>query len=101
MEIRRQDCIGRHRRLTERAGPVVANRVMRCLRACWNSARIFYTLTEAKVLIERWRHEYNTVRPHSSLGYRAQAPAAIGPIEPGSAALRPPQWAREQVQAVT
>jgi len=30
---------------------------------------IFYTLTGAKVLIERWRHEYNTVRPHSSLGY--------------------------------
>ncbi|MDP6646076.1 MAG: integrase core domain-containing protein, partial [Rhodospirillales bacterium] len=29
---------------------------------------IFYTLKEAKVLIERWRHHYNTVRPHSSLG---------------------------------
>ncbi len=26
---------------------------------------IFYTLTEAKILIERWRREYNTVRPHS------------------------------------
>ena len=24
---------------------------------------IFYTLMEAKVLIERWRREYNTVRP--------------------------------------
>ncbi len=60
---------------------------------------IFYTLTEAKVLIERWRREYNTVRPHSSLGYRA--PAAIEPFEPGSATLRPPQRAREQVQAVT
>jgi putative transposase len=24
---------------------------------------IFYTLGEAKVLIERWRHEYNTIRP--------------------------------------
>jgi hypothetical protein len=32
----------------------------------------FYTLKEAKVLIERWRHHYNTVRPHSSLGYRPQ-----------------------------
>ncbi len=37
---------------------------------------IFYTLTEAKVLIERWRRQYNTVRPHSALGYRPPAPAA-------------------------
>jgi putative transposase len=37
---------------------------------------IFDTLQEAKVLIERWRREYNTVRPHSSLGYRPPAPAA-------------------------
>ena len=35
---------------------------------------IFYTLMEAKVLIERWRREYNTVRPHSALGYRPPAP---------------------------
>ena len=38
---------------------------------------IFYTLTEAKILIERWRRQYNTVRPHSALGYRP--PAAISP----------------------
>ena len=31
---------------------------------------------EAKVLAERWRIEYNTFRPHSSLGYRAPAPEA-------------------------
>ena len=35
---------------------------------------LFDTLLEAKVLNERWREEYNTVRPHSSLGYRAPAP---------------------------
>ena len=40
---------------------------------------IFYTLTEAKILIERWRREYNTVRPHSALGYRPPAPAALSP----------------------
>ncbi|MDP7453885.1 MAG: integrase core domain-containing protein, partial [Arenicellales bacterium] len=28
---------------------------------------IFYTLTEAKTLIEHWRQEFNTVRPHSAL----------------------------------
>ena len=38
---------------------------------------IFYTLTEAKVLIEQWRREYNQVRPHSSLGYRPPAPEVI------------------------
>jgi transposase InsO family protein len=34
---------------------------------------IFYTLEEAKVIIEQWRRHYNTVRPHSSLGYRPPA----------------------------
>ena len=40
---------------------------------------IFSTLKEAKVLIERWRQHYNTVRPHSSLGYKPPAPEAILP----------------------
>jgi len=40
---------------------------------------IFDTLYEAKVLIERWRIQYNTIRPHSSLGYRPPAPEAIRP----------------------
>ena len=31
---------------------------------------VFETLLEARVMIERWRGHYNTVRPHSSLGYR-------------------------------
>ncbi len=37
---------------------------------------IFYTLKEAKVLIERWRQQYNRLRPHSSLGHRPPAPEA-------------------------
>jgi transposase InsO family protein len=40
---------------------------------CLNG-EIFETLLEAQVLIECWRHEYNTFRPHSSLGYRPPAP---------------------------
>ena len=40
---------------------------------------IFYTLTEAPILIERWRRQYNTVQPHSALGYRPPAPEAISP----------------------
>jgi len=38
---------------------------------------IFYTLEEARVLIEGWRKEYNQVRPHSALGYRPPAPEAM------------------------
>jgi transposase InsO family protein len=38
---------------------------------------VFTTLIEAKVLIENWRQEYNTVRPHSALRYRPPAPEAI------------------------
>ena len=34
------------------------------------NGEIFYSLAEAKVLIEAWRRHYNTIRPHSSLGYR-------------------------------
>jgi putative transposase len=41
---------------------------------------IFTTLTEAKILIEQWRKEYNQVRPHSSLGYRPPAPETIIPV---------------------
>lgn len=46
---------------------------------------VFDTLHEAKVLIERWRVHYNTVRPHGSLGYRPPAPEARLLAEPGSA----------------
>ncbi len=41
------------------------------------NGEIFYTLKEAKVLIEQWRHHYNTIWPHSALGYRPPAPEAI------------------------
>ena len=55
---------------------------------CLNG-EIFYTLREAKVLIEGWRREYNRVRPHSALGYRPPAPEVILPLPPGSAPLHP------------
>ncbi len=40
------------------------------------NGEIFYSMKELRVLAERWRVHYNTVRPHSSLGYRSPAPAA-------------------------
>ncbi len=45
---------------------------------------VFYTLPEAKVLIECWRQHYNRVRPHSSLGYQPPAPEAIVVTVPAS-----------------
>ncbi|MFP6870632.1 MAG: integrase core domain-containing protein, partial [Nitrospinota bacterium] len=40
---------------------------------------------EAKVLVERWRHVYNRIRPHSSLCYRPPAPDTKEPWPPGFA----------------
>jgi transposase InsO family protein len=51
-------------------------------------AEQFSTLHEAQVLVERWRRHYNTVRPHSSLGYRPPAPETILP--PASGLPYPP-----------
>jgi putative transposase len=59
------------------------------------NAEIFYTLKEAKVLIERWRTYYNTIRPHSSLGYRPPAPETVLPVPDV------PAYARQRFSAGT
>lgn len=41
------------------------------------NGEIFYTLKEARVLVEQWRVHYNTIRPHRALGYRPPAPQSI------------------------
>ena len=43
------------------------------------NGEIFYSLKEAKTVIEQWRKHYNTKRPHSALGYRPPAPVAYSP----------------------
>lgn len=49
------------------------------------NGEVFYTLKEARILIEAWRRHYNTARPHSSLGYRPPAPeVALWPASPAS-----------------
>jgi transposase InsO family protein len=53
------------------------------------NGELFYRLTEAKVLIERWRYAYTRIHAHSALGYRPPAPEAIKPLPPGSTTLRP------------
>lgn len=56
---------------------------------------IFYTLKEAKIIIEGWRRHYDTVRPHSSLNYKPPAPEATvwprqnGPASTPAVAIRP------------
>jgi transposase InsO family protein len=48
---------------------------------------IFYSLAEARIVVETWRRQYNAVRPHSSLGYRPPAPEVlICPFTPPEAA---------------
>ena len=37
----------------------------------------FYALREVRILTEQYRHTYNRVRPHSSLGYRPPESAAV------------------------
>jgi putative transposase len=46
------------------------------------NGELFYSLAEAKYLIEAWRQHFNQVRPHSSLDYRPPTPAAIWPLQP-------------------
>lgn len=60
------------------------------------NGEIFYTLQEARIVIESWRRHYNTVRPHSSLHYKPPAPEALqwpaaqpGPASPATPALQP------------
>ncbi len=66
---------------------------------------IFYLLKETQVLIERWRQHYNTVRPHSALGYRPPAPQTIVPkrTDPAFAmdGLQPDQPYPETVPGLT
>ena len=45
-------------------------------------------LFEARVIIDRWRRQYNTVRPHGFLGFRSPAPGAR---QPGAVASVTPQ----------
>ena len=50
---------------------------------------IFYSLAEAKIVIESWRRHYNTVRPHGSLGYKPPAPEVFVPAMATRAAAQP------------
>ena len=65
------------------------------------NGELFFTLKEAQILIERWRCEYNHLRPHSSLSGRPPAPETI--VAPGSslADYAPPALTREPALALS
>ena len=46
------------------------------------NGEVFYTSKEAQIIIEQWRRNYNTTRPHSALGYHPAAPETIIPMVP-------------------
>jgi transposase InsO family protein len=64
------------------------------------NGEIFYSLKEARVVIEAWRRHYNEVRPHSSLGYRPPAPAVLFPERPAALSRPASPGARPLVQTV-
>ncbi len=56
------------------------------------NGEIFYSLAEARIVIESWRRHYNTKRPHSSLGIARQLPrSSNGRLRHPEPLRRPPQ----------
>ena len=49
------------------------------------NGEIFDTITEAKVITERWRNYYNKISPHSSLGYTPPAPETFYSLQVANA----------------
>ena len=57
---------------------------------------IFYSVMEAKVIVENWRLEYNNLRPHSGLGYKSPAEFALSCIAFASPTAQRKQYTGEQ-----
>jgi transposase InsO family protein len=58
---------------------------------------LFYSVKEAKVIVEDWRLDYNNHRPHSGLGYMTPAEFASSCIASASPAAQLQQYTRETV----
>ena len=59
---------------------------------------VFSSLGEARAIIEAWRHDYNHLRPHSSLGYLA--PEEFAAKNQRSSAVTRTAWPAELAGAV-
>ena len=53
----------------------------------WLNGELFYSLGEARVLIEQWRIHFNTLRPHQSIGKKPPAPGTWLPKTKAEKAL--------------
>jgi putative transposase len=53
------------------------------------NGEIFYSLAEARTVVESWRRFYNTQRPHGSLGYKPPAPEVFIPANTARSASPP------------
>jgi putative transposase len=53
------------------------------------NGEIFYSLKEAKIVIESWRRHYNTLRPHGPIGYKPPTPEVFVPAMSARAAQQP------------
>jgi putative transposase len=58
---------------------------------------VFSSLREARTIIEAWRHDYNQLRPHSSLGYLA--PEEFAARNQASSASVRTAWPAKQMLA--
>lgn len=58
---------------------------------------LFYSVMEAKVIVENWRLDYNDYRPHSGLGYMTPAGFASSCIASASPTAPLQQYTTEQV----
>ncbi len=54
---------------------------------------LFYTLSEAKVVIAAWRKKFNQVRPHRSLGMKTPEEFASGWLPAGGLAAQSASYA--------
>ena len=58
--------------------------------------QVFYSVTEARVLAEQWRLEYDNHRPHSGLGYKTPAQFAASCIASATPSAPLRQYTTEQ-----
>jgi len=58
---------------------------------------VFYSIKEAKVIVEDWRLEYNNHRPHSGLGYMTPAGFAAECIASSSPSAQTQQYIEQNV----
>ena len=62
------------------------------------NGEIFYSLKEAKIIIEDWQRHYNEITHHSSLGYRSSDPAVLCTARPAALPRPAPPGAQPLIQ---